>query len=101
MVIVSLFNGEQPFSQPHLMFKIGIAALLVFLCETAPKPLAVGKRGAALLSMVLFLVVSFVASNHSAFIKPLQTAPGHVHPEAGSQIIQTEPQVIQKEQPEE
>jgi hypothetical protein len=75
LIIVLLVEGGQPFSQPHLMFKIGIAAVLIFLCETAPKQLGVGKRGAAMLAMVLFLVVSFVASNHSAFYQPAPIAP--------------------------
>jgi hypothetical protein len=105
LVIVSLVKGGHPFSQPHLMFKIGIAAVLVFLCETAPKQLGVGKRGAALLAMVLFLVVSFVALNHKAFsYQPMPIAPpapAQMEPGEEALIIQAEPPVNQTEQPKE
>ena len=75
LFIMYLIKGGKPFAQPHLMFKIGIAPILVLLCETAPKSLLKGKRGAALLAMVLFLVTSFIASNHKAFLKPEQIPP--------------------------
>jgi hypothetical protein len=72
LFILSLFKGNKPFAQPHLMFKIGMGPILLFLCETAPKPLSVGKRGLALIATVLFLVTSFIAANGRAFsqIKP-------------------------------
>jgi hypothetical protein len=68
LFILLIFKGNKPFTQPHLMLKIGLGPILLFLCETAPKPLAVGKRGLALIATVLFLVTSFVASNGKAFL---------------------------------
>ncbi|MDR0499091.1 MAG: hypothetical protein LBH03_05075 [Holophagales bacterium] len=70
LLIMSLVKGGKPFSQPHLMFKIGIVSILVFLCETTPKSLGSGKRGSALLAMALFVVISFVTSNGKAFYTP-------------------------------
>jgi hypothetical protein len=81
VLVASIVNGGTPFQQPHLMFKIGMAPILVLLCETAPKHLGEGKRGAALGAIILFLVTSFVASNGKAFFaaKPppaaVETAP--------------------------
>jgi len=82
LFIMYLVKGGKPFAQPHFMFKIGIAPILVLLCETAPKSLVKGKRGAALLAMVLFLVTSFIASNHKAFLKPAQIPPAQNAPVA-------------------
>jgi hypothetical protein len=70
VVAASIANDGKPFSQPHLMFKIGIAPFLVLLCETAPKSLGAGRRGAAIGAVMLFLLTSFIASNGRAFFDP-------------------------------
>ena len=67
LFVTSMAVGNRPFEKPHLMFVLGISTILLVLCEISPKPLAVGKRSFALLTMVLFLVVSFIASNGHAF----------------------------------
>jgi hypothetical protein len=97
LFVMSLVKGGKPFSQPHLMFKIGAVPILVFLCETAPKSLGKGKRGAALLTIALFSVISFVAFNGKAFqpetITEPQAAPA-VMPEAeyaSPQLVSDEP----------
>jgi hypothetical protein len=69
LLVLQIINGGKPFSHPHLMFKLGIAPILVLLCETAPKALGAGKRGAAMLAVVIFVLVSFVASNGRAFFE--------------------------------
>jgi hypothetical protein len=74
VLAANIAGGGRPFSQPHLMFKIGMAPFLVLLCETAPKKLGAGRRGAAMGAMMLFLLTSFVASNGRAFFGP-EAAP--------------------------
>ena len=81
LFIMCLVKGDKPFAQPHFMFKIGIAPILVLLCEVTPKSLARGKRGYALLAMMLFLVTSFIASNHKAFLEPAQIPPAQDIPQ--------------------
>jgi len=76
LFVMAMVKGDRPFTQPHLMFKLGIGVLLILLCENAPKALAVGKRGFAMLALMLFILTSFVASNHNAFMpKPEPPAP--------------------------
>jgi hypothetical protein len=76
LFVMAMIKGERPFAQPHLMFKLGIGAVLILLCENAPKSLMVGKRGSAMLTLMLFILISFMASNHSAFlVKPEPPAP--------------------------
>jgi len=54
--------GEKPYFQPHLIYKLVIVILLVVLCENAPKQLINGKRGYAMLALMLFILTSFIAS---------------------------------------
>jgi hypothetical protein len=69
-LVANIVKGGKPFLQPHLMFKIGVAPLLVLLCEAAPKKLGEKKRAAAMGAIMLFLLMSFIALNGRAFSAP-------------------------------
>jgi hypothetical protein len=91
--VASIVKGGEPFTQPHLMFKIGMAPILVLLCETTPKKLGEGKRGSAMGAIILFLLTSFVASNGNAFFRakpqlptPIETAIPLEYPTAPEQV---------------
>nr|WP_320131836.1 hypothetical protein [uncultured Holophaga sp.] len=55
-------------------FKLPLAVLALVMAELAPRALATGRRGAALLALVLLLLASFVAINQGAFRR--HSAPG-------------------------
>jgi len=80
LLVMNLVGGGKPFSQPHLMLKIGAVPVLVFLCETAPKFLGNGKRGTALLTMALFSILSFVTINGKAFFQSETTIEPQIEP---------------------
>ena len=97
LFFLHLIHGGKPFTQPHLMFKLGAAPILILLSETTPKFLAVGKRGSAMLAMVLFLMASFLASNGKAFLSPEPVpapAPPAPAPEVSSDpVVQAQEQI--------
>ncbi len=59
--------GAQPFQALWLHWKLPLVVLLLAFSEMAPKALAARKRGAPLLAFLLFLLVSFVSVNNTAF----------------------------------
>lgn len=78
MLLVSS-RGACPLGARHLHFKLPLAILALVFSELAPKSLALHKRGAALLGLVLMLLASFVALNREAFhSRPRQEAPSAV-----------------------
>jgi hypothetical protein len=91
LFVMAMVNGDKPFAQPHLMFKVGIGAVLIFLCENAPRSLQVGKRGYAMLALMLFIFISFIASNHAALTlkaePPTPEVEAPVAPEADAPVV--------------
>lgn len=69
LLLVILYRGgdRNPLAPHYLHVKLLLVFFLVGVSEMAPKALAVGKRGAALLAMLFFLLASFVAINRGAF----------------------------------
>jgi hypothetical protein len=59
--------GDQPFEAIYLHWKMPLVILLLACSEMAPKSLAAGKRGAALLAFMFFLFATFVSVNQAAF----------------------------------
>lgn len=59
--------GGHPFNDYWLWVKLGLVLALIGVSETAPKALAAGKRGGALLALLLFLLATFSAYNRSVF----------------------------------
>lgn len=67
LLVLQFKAGLHPFDARYLHLKLTFAILLVGISEMAPKGLATGKRGAAALALLLFLLTSFVAGNRYAF----------------------------------
>jgi hypothetical protein len=71
-----LWLGGRPFAARYLPVKLVLALLLLMVSETGTRSLAMGKRGAALLAILLFLLTSFTVFNKRAFGgKVLDPAP--------------------------
>jgi uncharacterized membrane protein len=64
-----------PFEPRYLHIKLVLVLLLLAFSEMTPKALALGKRGAAMLALLCFLLTTFVAVNAGAFpqkVRPTQ-----------------------------
>lgn len=69
-------RGGRPFDAYYLHVKLTLVLILAGISEATPKALAVGKRGSALLALMLFLLASFTVFNRDLFkSKPLPVAP--------------------------
>lgn len=64
---MKLKNLEQPFAAYYLHIKLTLVVILLGVSESATKSLAKGKRGAALLTIGLFLVITFVVSTKRTY----------------------------------
>jgi len=70
LLVVLMQNGQNPFKAGfYLHIKLTLVFILVGLSEMTPKALAAGKRGSALLVVVLFMAVSFTVFNKGLFRK--------------------------------
>ena len=70
LLVMMIQGGQNPFKAgAYFHIKLTLVFLLVGLSEMTPKALAAGKRGSALLVLVLFLAVSFVVFNKGLFRK--------------------------------
>lgn len=79
LLILMIQGGQNPLKHGHYFhIKLLLVIVLVGLSETAPKALAAGKRGSALLALVLFLASSFTVYNKGLFGG--STAPAAVIP---------------------
>lgn len=88
LVVWSHFRGGSPFSDTWLWVKLVLVVALFGLSESTPKALAAGKRGAAMLAMLVFLLTTFLASTYLASYRglfggsvstrtPAVMSPGH------------------------
>ena len=59
--------GYHLFADYWIWVKLGLVVVLFGLSESAPKALAAGKRGGALLAMLIFLLATFTAYNRTMF----------------------------------
>jgi hypothetical protein len=76
LLVLKLKDGQKPFTEYYLHLKLMFAVLLAGLSEATPKALAVGKRGSALLALMLFLLASFTVYNKAVFgVKQAPLAP--------------------------
>jgi hypothetical protein len=70
LLVMLMQSGQNPFKAGfYLHIKLTLVFILIGLSEMTPKALAVGKRGSALLVLVLFLAVSFTVFNKGLFRK--------------------------------
>jgi hypothetical protein len=67
LLTMKLIRGDHPFDAYFLHLKLGFVFLLLVMSELSPKALALGKRGAPLLALLMFLLATFVAFNQGAF----------------------------------
>jgi hypothetical protein len=71
---MSIHRGDQPFGNRYFIIKLILVALLLVMSEISAKSLALAKRGAPLIVLLMFLLSTFVVVNGSAFgqrIRPL------------------------------
>jgi len=90
LLVVKLQAGEDIFRAKAFHFKLVVALAMMGVAESAPKGLAQGRRGAALLAVVLFLLTTFLALNKRTFgyaepkvqvnVQTQTQAPATVHP---------------------
>lgn len=68
MLSLKISQGEKPFATfNYLHIKLVLVFLLLTCTEMAPKMLAKGKRGAAMIALLLFMATSFVVYNKALF----------------------------------
>ena len=76
LLVVLLQKGDNPFVVGRAFsIKLVLALILLGLSEMTPKALAAGKRGSALLVVVLFLTTTFVMYNQGLFVSASQVLP--------------------------
>jgi len=76
LLLMKLQGGQNPLKDGHYFhIKLLLVFVLVGLSEMTPKALAAGKRGSALIALVLFLATSFTVYNKGLFGSRLQTGP--------------------------
>ncbi len=70
LLVVLMQNGQNPFKAGiYFHIKLTLVFVLIGLSEMTPKALAAGKRGSALLVVVLFMAVTFTVFNKGLFRK--------------------------------
>jgi hypothetical protein len=70
LMVMLIQSGQNPFKAGiYFHIKLTLVFILIGLSEMTPKALATGKRGSALLVVVLFLAVGFTVFNKNMFRK--------------------------------
>lgn len=68
LLMVLMQNGQNPFKAGiYFHIKLTLVFVLLGLSEMTPKALAAGRRGSALLALVLFMAVTFTVFNKGLF----------------------------------
>jgi hypothetical protein len=66
-LVLNIRSGNNLMLDRYMHIKLTLVLILLACSEMAPKGLAVGKRGAAMLALLLFMLTSFVMYNKSIF----------------------------------
>ena len=66
-LLIHIKAGNNLLADSYMHIKLTLVLILLACSEKAPKGLAVGKRGAAMLALLLFLLASFVVYNQNIF----------------------------------
>lgn len=75
MLFLKMSQGDKPFATfNYLHIKLVLVFFLLATAEMAPKMLAKGKRGAAMIALLLFMATAFVVYNKDLFA-PKTAAP--------------------------
>ncbi len=70
LLVMMIQGGQNPFKAGfYFHIKLTLVFILIGLSEMTPKALAAGRRGSALLVVVLFLAVGFTVFNKGLFRK--------------------------------
>ncbi|MBK8573242.1 MAG: hypothetical protein IPN91_11490 [Holophagaceae bacterium] len=70
LLVLMIQGGQNPFKAgTYFHIKLTLVFVLLGLSEMSPKALAKGKRGSALLVVVLFLAIAFTVFNRGLFLK--------------------------------
>jgi hypothetical protein len=86
LLILMIQGGQNPLKAGHYFhIKLLLVIVLVGLSEMTPKALAAGKRGSALLVLVLFLASSFIVYNKGLF--SARPAPATILPAAADAAV--------------
>jgi hypothetical protein len=79
LLMLTIQGGQNPLKDgAYFHLKLALVFVLVGLSEMTPKALAAGRRGSAMLVLLLFLVIAFVVFNKGLFRKnapPLAPQP--------------------------
>jgi hypothetical protein len=81
LLVLKYKMGMNPFLAYYLHTKLVLVVILLGASEMAPKHLALGKRGAAMLALLMFLAITFVTFNKSVFgykVRPADLPPAVV-----------------------
>ncbi len=74
-LLIHMRNGNNLLLEHYMHVKLTLVLIILACSEMAPKGLAVGKRGAAMLALLLFLLTSFVVYNQNIFGKKAKASP--------------------------
>ena len=70
LLVLMIQGGQNPFKAGiYFHIKLTLVFVLLGLSEMTPKALAKGRRGSALLVVVLFLAIAFTVFNRGLFLK--------------------------------
>ena len=76
ILMLKIQAGDKPFASfNYLHIKLLLVFFLLAMAEMAPKMLAKGKRGAAMVALLLFAATSFVVYNKDLFAPKTAAAP--------------------------
>ena len=76
LLTLKIQAGDKPFASfNYLHIKLLLVFFLLAMAEMAPKMLAKGKRGAAMVALLLFAATSFVVYNKDLFAPKTAAAP--------------------------
>ena len=67
LLALRVHAGDHPFDARYLHLKLTLVVLLLLSSELSGKALAGARRGAAMLALLMFLMVTFVSVNKAAF----------------------------------
>lgn len=76
MLFLKMSQGDKPFAAfNYLHIKLVLVFFLLACSEMAPKMLAKGKRGAAMIALLLFMATAFVVYNKDLFAPKAAASP--------------------------
>ena len=74
-LLLNMKAGNNLLLDRYMHIKLTLVLILLACSEMAPKGLAVGKRGAAMLALLLFMLASFVMYNQGIFGRKARPVP--------------------------